>query len=105
MNDREQITALMDEWRRLTAKGDLQDVLALMTDDAVFPAAAAPPFGRREIRDFHACCDTACAWSYLTMTMTPKEGKPVRREGDILTVFRRGADGKWRLARDANFVR
>lgn len=123
MTDREQIVALMDEWRRLTAAGDLRGVLALMTDDAVFITPGAQPFGREEfakafaafagkvrfearheVKDFQSSGDIAYAWSYLTMTLTPKDGAPVQREGNILTVFRRGADGKWRLARDANFV-
>ena len=123
MTDREQIVALMEQWRRRTAEGDLQGVLALMTNDAVFITPGRPPFGReeyakmfatfagkvkfeadQEIKDFHASGDMAYAWSHLAVTMTPKGGAPMKREGDILTVFRRGADGKWRLARDANFV-
>lgn len=123
MTDREAIIALMDDWRRLTIEGDLGGVLALTTDDVVFLTPGRPPFGReeyakmfatfagkvkfeahQEIRDFHASGDVAYAWSHLAVTMTPKGGAAVKREGDILSVFRRGADGKWRLARDANFV-
>ena len=38
------------------------------------------------------------------MTATPPAGEPVHRSGYTLTLLRKGADGRWRLARDANLL-
>ena len=42
-HDEQQIRKLMDEWRRRTLEGDIEGVLALMTDDAVFLTPGNPP--------------------------------------------------------------
>ncbi|MGH6813102.1 MAG: SgcJ/EcaC family oxidoreductase [Methylocella sp.] len=43
--------------------------------------------------------------NYLEVTMTPPDGgAPVRRSGDTLTILRKGPDGRWLLARDANLL-
>jgi ketosteroid isomerase-like protein len=36
--------------------------------------------------------------------MTPPDGNPIHRSGYTLTILRKEADGKWRLARDANLL-
>jgi ketosteroid isomerase-like protein len=36
--------------------------------------------------------------------MTPPGGAPLRRAGPTLTILRKEADGRWRLARDANLM-
>jgi ketosteroid isomerase-like protein len=43
------------------------------------------------------------AWlrNYLTVTVTPPGGEPMRRAGYALTILRK-QNGKWLLARDAN---
>jgi len=38
------------------------------------------------------------------LTATPPGGEPVRRHGYTLTLYRKGADGRWRLARYANLL-
>jgi ketosteroid isomerase-like protein len=38
------------------------------------------------------------------MTITPPGGAPMRRAGYTLTILRKGSDGRWRLARDANLL-
>ena len=47
-------------------------------------------------------------WAYtrnrIEMTMTMPGAKPVRRAGYTLTLWRKEADGRWRLARDANLL-
>ncbi len=125
MNDDEwQIRKLMDEWRRRTLEGDLEGVLALMTDDAVFLTPGNPPMtksdfaaasrgfvGRfriestQEIQDFHASGDLAYAWSHIKVVMTTAEtGARTERSGHVLTVFRKSPSGEWLLARDANLM-
>lgn len=124
-SDEEQIRHVISEWHRLTAKGELEPILDFMDDDAVFLRGGAEPMGKREfaagfrewagkarieskyeIREIHASGDIAYAWSYLSIAMTPKDGgKGERREGHVLTVFRKSPQGKWRLARDANLMK
>lgn len=124
-NDERQIRELMDEWRRRTLEGDLEGVLALMTDDAVFLTPGNPPMTRsdfaaasqglagrfriestQEIKDFHASGDTAYAWSHISVVMTSTEtGARTERAGHVLTVFRKSSSGEWLLARDANLMK
>ena len=124
MNDDEtQIRKLMADWRERTLEGDLDGVLALMTEDAVFLTPGRPPMTRddfaagfrklgqvriestQEIKDFHASGDTAYAWSHLSVSMTsPETGAKTERSGHVLTVFRKSPSGAWLLARDANLM-
>jgi uncharacterized protein (TIGR02246 family) len=122
--DEQQIRHLMDEWRERTAKGDVEGVLALMTDDAIFLTAGNPPMTKadfeagfrtfagkvefeatQEIKDLQVSGDLAYAWSHLSVAMTsPETGSRTERAGHVLTVFRKSPSGDWRLARDANLM-
>ena len=45
------------------------------------------------------------ARNFIEVTMTPPGGdQPIRRSGYTLTLFRKEADGRWLLARDANLL-
>ena len=44
--DEQQIRELMAEWRRLTAEGNLDGLLSLLTDDVVFLTPGNPPITR-----------------------------------------------------------
>jgi uncharacterized protein (TIGR02246 family) len=123
-SDKQQIRQLMDTWRERTATGDLDAVLALMTDDAIFLTPGNPPMSKtdfadgfrklagrvrieatQEVKDLHTSGDIAYAWSYLRVAMTSLEtGAMNERAGYVLTVFRKSAGGTWRLARDANLI-
>ena len=122
--DEQQIRSLMDEWRRRTLEGDVEGVLALMTDDAVFLTPGNPPMTRndfaaafrglagkfqvestQEIKDLHASGDLAYAWSHISVVMTAAEtGARTERAGHVLTVLRKSPSGEWLLARDANLM-
>jgi len=122
--DEQQIRKLMDEWRRRTLEGDVEGVLALMTDDAVFLTPGNPPMTRndfaaafrglagkfqvestQEIKDLHASGDLAYAWSHISVVMTAAEtGARTERAGHVLTVLRKSPSGEWLLARDANLM-
>jgi uncharacterized protein (TIGR02246 family) len=122
--DEQQIRRLMEDWRRRTIEGDLEAVLALMTDDAVFLTCGNPPMtksdfadgfsrfvGRirietaQDIKDIYASGDVAYAWSYISVVMTFMEtGSKTERAGHVLTVFRKSPSGTWLLARDANLM-
>jgi uncharacterized protein (TIGR02246 family) len=122
-DDRQAILDLMQTWREATARGDLDTILGLMTDDAVFLTPGNDPMSRerfaeifrgfddglridaqQEVRDVVVSVDLAYAWTHLVVTMTAADGGRNTRSGHVLTVFRRGAEGRWRLARDANLL-
>ncbi len=125
MDVEQEIRHVMDEWRRLTAQGDLDGLLALTTFDVVFLTPGNPPIRRKEfaegfrqvsakariestqdVRDIRVSGDIAYAWSELSVVLTPNDGAGEKWEnsGHVLSVFHRSATGKWLLARDANLM-
>jgi uncharacterized protein (TIGR02246 family) len=123
MNEDERaIRELIDTWMRASIAGDVETVLDLMTDDVVFMTPGRPPFGKQafaaasestrtmklageaRIEECQVVGEWAYLRNYLKMTVTPEGGAPLRRSGYTLTVLRKEADGKWRLARDANLL-
>ena len=102
--------------------GDTATVLSLMTEDAVFMVPGREPFGHEafeaasnamaglridgtsEIVELQVQGDWAFSRNRIDMTVTPPQGEAVRRGGYTLTLYRKGADGRWRLARDANLL-
>jgi uncharacterized protein (TIGR02246 family) len=122
--DEQQIRNLMAEWSRRTAEGDVEGVLALMTEDAIFLTPGNPPMTKadfvagfrsfagkveieatQEIKDLQVSRDLAYSWSHLSVVMTSTEtGVRTERAGHVLTVFRRSPAGGWLLARDANLM-
>lgn len=124
-DDEHEIRQLVSTWMAASKAGDVETVLSLMTDDAVFLVAGRPPMrkadfaaaartqtagdapafdGTNEIREIRIAGDWAFLWQALTVVATPRDGgRAVTRAGHTLTVFRR-EDGRWRLARDANLL-
>lgn len=120
--DERAIRELVDTWMDATKAGDTATVLDLMTDDVVFTVPGQEPFGKdafeaaskemqdveirgtSDIRELEVLGDWAYLRNHIEMTMTPPDGESVRRSGDTLTILRKGPDGRWRLARDANVV-
>jgi uncharacterized protein (TIGR02246 family) len=124
VGDEQQIRDLIATWMAATKTGDVDTVLALMTDDVVFLVAGQPPFGkekfaamlktppgtprptidgRSEIQEIRIVGDWAFMWTRLRVEMTPPGGKTVKRAGHTLSVLHKSG-GKWRLARDANLL-
>jgi uncharacterized protein (TIGR02246 family) len=120
--DERAIRQVIETWMQASRTGDTATVLSLMTDDAAFTVAGREPFGREafqaasnamagttiegtsEIVELQVLGDWAFSRNRLEMTMTPAGGEPVRRAGYTLTLYRKEADGRWRLARDANLL-
>ena len=124
-DDKQQIRDLIDAWARASAAGDLEKILSLMDEDAVFLRAGHPPMRGREafavqfqqaieqvrieatsdIQEIDVAGDIAYCWNQLSVTMTPlKGGTPMRHTGPVLTIFRKEADENWVLSRDANLL-
>jgi uncharacterized protein (TIGR02246 family) len=123
-DDERAIRELQAAWFDATAKGDLPRVLSLMAEDVVFLTPGQPPFGRDkfaagftagaqqaqisgsgEYEEVIVVGDVAYARARLSVTVTPLAGgSPKRLAGYTLSVFRKLADGRWVLARDANLI-
>lgn len=120
--DEQAIRDLQQAWFTATIDKDLPAILQLMAEDVVFLTPGRPPFGRDEfIAGFEAmrqmpmqCSgsmeevilhgDIAYARAKLSVTVTPPNGEPKRLAGYTLSVYRKLADGRWVLARDANLL-
>ena len=123
-NDERAIRDVVERWMAATKAGDIDTVLDLMTEDVVFMVPGQAPFGKEafrkasegmgaggfqidgsnEIEEINVLGDWAYIRARLKVTMTPDDGAPIRRSGYTLTIFRKEADGNWRLARDANLL-
>ena len=123
--DKEKIREVVATWMRATAEGDLETVLSLIAEDAVFLLPGQPPmrgreafaaasrsaFGRvhieakSDIQEIRVAGNYAFCWNQLSLTMTAVQGGPAQRPaGPTLSVFRKEPDGRWILFRDANML-
>ena len=124
-SDEQEIRQLVSTWMDATRLGDVDQVLSLMTADAVFLVPGRPPMrkadfaaqmrqqagpngphvdGSSEIQEIEVLGDWAFMWSKLEVVMTPQGGAAaMRRAGHTLTILRKEG-GKWLLARDANLL-
>jgi uncharacterized protein (TIGR02246 family) len=120
--DEQAIRKVVETWMRASQSGDVATVLSLMTEDAIFTVPGREPFGREvfaaaagatkaaqidgtnEIVELQVLGDWAFTRNRIDLTVTPPAGEPVRRSGYTLSLYRKGTDGRWRLARDANLL-
>jgi uncharacterized protein (TIGR02246 family) len=121
-NDEQAIRELVATWMAASQAGDVETVLGLMTDDVIFMVPGREPFGKEafatnaralkavpmegesDIREIKVLGEWAYLRNYIAVTMAQPGAEPVRRAGYTLTILHKGADGKWRLARDANLL-
>ena len=117
------IRQLHDTWIDAVNRGDLACLLDLMADDVVFLNPGRPPVGkdgfpagfrgahdrfelrcRSDLEEVVVVGDFAYARSRDSLSLRSRQGAEptVRLQGDRLTIYRRQADGRWRLARDAH---
>ena len=124
--DEQAIRALTATWMDASKAGDIETVLGLMAEDAVFLVPGQPPMigkssyaaaarpkpnqtppqidGTSEIQEIKVLGDWAFMWTKLKVVMTPSGGAtPVTRAGHTLTILNK-QNGKWVLARDANLL-
>ena len=111
---------------RATEEGNLETVLSLIAEDAVFLLPDQPPMrgreafaaalrsvlgqvrieGKPDIQEIHVAGAYAFCWNQLSLTVTSLQGGPAqRRAGPTLSVFRKESDGRWILFRDANMLK
>ena len=124
-SDEEQIRQWVATWMSATESADVETILGMVADDAVFLVVGKPPMrksefadiakaqaapgaptiaGRGEIQELKVLGDWAFMWTQLTVVATPPDGSaPIERSGHTLTVLKK-ENGSWLLARDANLL-
>jgi uncharacterized protein (TIGR02246 family) len=120
--DEKAIRQLVESWMTASKARDVETVLGLMADDAIFMVPGQEPFGkeafraaaqgqkglqidgRSDIRELKVLGDWAWLRSHIDMAMTLPDGKVVRRAGYTLTILRKTVQGRWLLSRDANLL-
>jgi uncharacterized protein (TIGR02246 family) len=121
-DDARAIRDCVARWMAATRAGDVAAIADLVTDDAVFLVAGRKPFGkaeflaaftamagiaidgRHDIQELHVAGDIAYLRTNFDLIVTQPGMAAISKKGATLTIFRRDAGGRWRLARDANLV-
>ena len=106
--DEQAIRALIDEWHRATATGDVDTILTLMDEDVVFLVPGQPPIeGRRafeeqmrdvfathridssgDVQEVEVSGNIAYCWNQLRVRMAPiSGGEANQRSGNVLSSF------------------
>jgi uncharacterized protein (TIGR02246 family) len=122
MSDETAIRQVVETWMAATRRGDLPTILSLMTDDVLFMVPGQEPFGKEafaasfktmsgaeidgksDIVELRILGEWAFIRNHIDLRITRPDGQGVHRAGYTLTLFRKEADGQWRLARDANLL-
>ena len=121
-DDERAIRELVETWMAASKAGDIETVLGLMADDVLFVTPGREPFGKAEfaaqaqqlkdmgldghgeVKEIEVAGEWAWIRNRIEVVMTPPGGETLRRSGYTLTILKKGADGRWRLFRDANLV-
>jgi uncharacterized protein (TIGR02246 family) len=123
--DERAIREFIAAWMEATRAGDTARVLELIDDEVVFLGAGRPPMrgrasfadasrasegatkidGEVSVQDVRVFGDYAYCWNQLTVTIQPAgDAQTMRLAGPAMAILRKGADGRWRLWRDANML-
>jgi uncharacterized protein (TIGR02246 family) len=122
MSEEQAIRTLFDAWQRASRAGDVEALLGLVTDDAVFLAPGQPPIRGKTaagdlfrlvlarfemeqdfaIEEIQVLGEWAFCWGVDSSTMRPRGGgDAVRARGMGLSLLRKKG-GAWRFARGIN---
>ena len=121
-DDARQIRELIDSWIAASNAGDVPALMDMMTDDVIFMTPGRPPFGKAEfaadservkgaaidahaeVQEIEVFGPRAYIRNHVRVELSAP-GQPARRmSGYAMSVLRKEADGRWRIARDANLV-
>jgi uncharacterized protein (TIGR02246 family) len=115
------INELLNQYAPAMNTGDLELYLSLHTDDIVkMPPDAPATFGKEELRasvkplfdnftlemtiypeETQVDGDLGYSWSTYTFSLTPKAGgEPILDYGKALVIYKRQADGSWKISHD-----
>jgi uncharacterized protein (TIGR02246 family) len=120
--DTRQIRDLIEAWIRASKAHDLPALMDMMTDDVVFMTPGRAPFGkaefaadsqrikgvaidaRVEVQEIEVFGPRAYIRNHVRVELASPGQAPKRVSGYAMSVLRKEADGRWRIARDANLV-
>lgn len=121
--DEKALRDMIAAWIRASDADDFEALSAMVAPDAVFLAPArAPVEGREawavsrdrampgvesrcEVQQVEVYGEAGHAWFSVKIRVPASEGVPeVRVEGHNLSLYRRGGDGRWLLAREARML-
>jgi uncharacterized protein (TIGR02246 family) len=120
--DDQAIRDLVMTWLDASKKGDVKALLSMLADDVIFMVPGQEPFGKdtfaanatklkalqveatSDIQELKILGEWAWMRNRLDVSMTPPDGKRIRRSGFTLTILRKTSDGNWVIARDANLL-
>jgi uncharacterized protein (TIGR02246 family) len=121
-DDVRQIRELVGAWIAASNARDLATLLDMMTDDIIFLTPGRPPFGKAEfaadsermkdvlidaradVQEIKVLGPWAFIRNHIQVKLTSPGQTPGRMSGYAMSVLRKEADGRWRIARDANLV-
>jgi uncharacterized protein (TIGR02246 family) len=121
-DDERQIRELIDAWISASNARNLPALTDMMTDDVVFMTPGRAPFGkaefaadsqrmrgvaidaRAEVQEIEVLGPRAYIRNHIRVELTSPGQTPRRMSGYAMSVLRKGTDGRWRIARDANLV-
>ncbi len=122
-SDEQAIRAVIADWVRASAAGDVNTMLSLLADDMVFIVPGQPPFGKKKfkaawdgpmkgaivvpdatVEEVLISADFGCTRTRLAVRITTPDGNSSSAKGYAMTLFRRQPDGRWLFARDANLL-
>jgi uncharacterized protein (TIGR02246 family) len=121
-DDERQIRKLIGSWIAASNARDLPALMDMMTDDVVFMTPGRAPFGkaefaadvermkrvsidaRVEVQEIEVFGPRAYVRNHIRVELTSPGQAPKRMSGYAMSVLRKEADGRWRIARDANLV-
>lgn len=116
------IEGMIGAWKKAAEARDLERLLALIADECVFIAPAAPPVRGKEaakamfltvwsrVKEHHQTFtveeafiagDWLIAWGQETATLVPNEGEAAKFEGHGFMILKRAGD-TWQFARGIN---
>jgi uncharacterized protein (TIGR02246 family) len=125
MSDQQAIRNLVAEWTRATLAADVDRILPLMTQDVEFFVPGQPVMRGRaafeqgvravlathrveshaDVQQVEVSGHLAYCTTHLRVAITPLAGgATLRKEGHVLSVYRKDGAGTWQLARDANML-
>jgi uncharacterized protein (TIGR02246 family) len=121
-DDARRIRELVDSWIAASNSGDVSALMDMMTDDVVFMTPGRAPFGRAEfaadsgrmksvaidaraeVQEIEVFGPRAYIRNHVRVELTSPGQAPKRMSGFTMSILRKEADGRWRIARDANLV-
>lgn len=125
MSDEQAIRDLVAEWTRATLAAEVDRILPLMAEDVEFYVPGQPIMRGRaafeqgvravlashrveshaDVQQVEVSGSLAYCTARLRVAITPLAGgETMRKAGNVLSVYRKNAAGKWQLARDANML-